>query len=62
MAPIRPWTRKVDGKTVTRPLSPEQLEGYQPWFNNARRLREPVDQLRELAIEQAQAEGDWPLS
>jgi hypothetical protein len=60
--PYPAWTRKVDGKTVTRSLSAQQLERYQPWFDNARRLRELVDQLRQLAIEQAQREGDWPHS
>ena len=60
--PYPAWTRKIDGKTVTRSLSAEQVEDYQPWFDNARRLRELVDQLRELAIEQAQSEGDWPAS
>ncbi len=36
------WTRTVAGKTVTRFLSEEQLCRYQPWFDNARRLRELV--------------------
>jgi hypothetical protein len=27
------WTRKVAQKTVTRVLSPEQLDDYQPWFD-----------------------------
>lgn len=58
--PYPAWTRKVDGKTITRSVSPEQAERFQPWFDNARRLRELVDQLRQLAIEQAQSDGDWP--
>ena len=58
--PYPAWTRKVNGKTVTRSLSTDQADRYRPWFDNARRLRELVDQLRELAIEQAQTEGDWP--
>ena len=40
-------------KTVSRSLNAEQVERYQPWFDNARRLHE-------LAIGQARAEGDWP--
>jgi hypothetical protein len=32
------WTRKVNGKTVTRRLTREQVERYQPWFENNRRL------------------------
>ena len=58
--PYPAWTRKVDGKTVTRSLTTDQVARYQPWFDNARRLRELTDQLRQLAIEQAQTEGDWP--
>ena len=60
--PYPAWTRKIDGKTVTRSLSQEQADHYQSWFDNARRLRELIDQLRQLAIEQAQTEGDWPAS
>ena len=58
--PYLAWTRTVDGKTVTRSLTPDQAERYRPWFDNARRLRELVDQLRHLAIEQARQHGDWP--
>ena len=32
--PYHQWTRKIDGKTVTRFLSNDQLEAYQPWFDN----------------------------
>ena len=60
--PYPAWTRKIDGKTVTRSVSPEQAERYQPWFDNARRLHELVDQLRQLAIEQARTQGDWPTT
>jgi hypothetical protein len=37
--PYLHWTRTV-GRTVTRTLTPEQAARYQPWFDNARRLRE----------------------
>ena len=43
--PYIQWTRTVDGKTVTRYLSEEQLASYQPWFDNARRLKEIVARL-----------------
>lgn len=45
------WTRKVDGKTVSRTLSDEELAEYQPLFDNARKLRELVHQLQELTLE-----------
>ena len=40
--PCHQWTRKIDGKTVTRILSDDQLADYQPWFDNQRRLRELI--------------------
>ena len=35
--PYIQWTRTVNGKTVTRLLSPDQYQAYAPWFANARR-------------------------
>ena len=45
------WTRKVDGKTVTRMLSAEEVADYQPLFDNARRLRELMSELLELSLQ-----------
>jgi hypothetical protein len=45
------WTRKVDGKTVTRMLSAEEVADYQPLFDNARRLRELMSELFELSLQ-----------
>jgi hypothetical protein len=58
--PYRQWTRKVAGKTVTRLLSPEQLERYQPWFDNARRLRELSAELEALSLRAAERAEGWP--
>jgi hypothetical protein len=56
--PYITWTRKVNGKTVTRRLSPEQLERYRPWFDNNRRLRQLIAELETLSLRTAsQAEG-----
>ena len=55
--PYLAWTRSVNGKTVTRSVSPEQAERYQAYIDNARRLRQLVDELKMLAVEQIQAEG-----
>jgi hypothetical protein len=56
--PYVTWTRKIDGKTVTRRLTPEQLERYRPWFENNRRLRQLIAELEALSLETAaQAEG-----
>ncbi len=45
------WTRKVAGKTVSRTLTNEQLTAYQPWLDNARRLRHLVSELHDLTLE-----------
>jgi hypothetical protein len=56
--PYRSWTRKVAGKTVTRNLSDDQLQRYQTWFDNDRRLRNLVSELEQLSITVIdQAEG-----
>jgi hypothetical protein len=49
--PYIQWTRTVEGKTVTKLLTPEQLQRYQPWFNNARVLRELAAQLETISTE-----------
>ena len=58
--PYIQWTRTVDGKTVTRYLSDDQLTHYQGWFDNARRLKEIVAKLEIAslhAVEQYEAAG-----
>jgi hypothetical protein len=54
--PYITWTRKVAGKTVTRRLSPQQLERYKPWFENNRRLQALTAELQALGIERLEAE------
>jgi Family of unknown function (DUF6788) len=46
--PYYQWTRKIRAKTVGRWLSPNQRDDYQPWVDNARRLRELVTRLETL--------------
>jgi hypothetical protein len=57
--PYRSWTRKVQGKTVTRRLNDDQLERYQPWFDNARRLRQLVAELESLSVRVAEKTEGW---
>jgi hypothetical protein len=54
--PYIQWTRTVAGKTVTRFLSEEQLARYQPWFDNARRLKELVAKLEIASVHAVEAE------
>ncbi|MBA2575517.1 MAG: hypothetical protein H0V05_02560 [Euzebyaceae bacterium] len=48
--PYLQWTRTVQGKTVTKLLTAEQLERYQPWFDNARQLRALATELETVSI------------
>jgi hypothetical protein len=56
--PYWQWTRKVAGKTITRRLTPDQIERYRPWIENDRRIRELLTRLEALAI--AHLEADQP--
>jgi hypothetical protein len=57
--PYITWTRKVNGKTVTRRLTPEQLERYRPWFENTRRLRQLISELEALSLSAAEQAERW---
>ena len=54
------WTRKVNARTVTRVLSEEELASYQGWLDNARRLRELVDELHKLTLQIVEEHQDRP--
>lgn len=59
--PYNQWTRTVNGKTVSRFLTADQLTRYQPWFDNARRLKDLLAQLETAslhALEQAEKNGN----
>jgi Family of unknown function (DUF6788) len=49
--PYITWTRKISGKTVTRRLTPQQLERYRPWFENDRRLRALIKEIETLSLQ-----------
>jgi hypothetical protein len=52
--PYWQWTRKIDGKTVTRRLTPAQAMLYREWIANDRRLRRIIDQMRSIAAKAAE--------
>lgn len=54
------WTRKVKARTVTRVLTPEQLHAYRPWLDNARQLRQLVDELHQLTLQIVEADRPQP--
>jgi hypothetical protein len=57
--PYPTWIRKVGTKTVTRTLSPAQLERYRPLFENTRRLRELITELEELSAQVVEQAEGW---
>jgi len=57
--PYIQWTRTVEGKTVTKLLTAEQLERYQPWFDNARRLRELLSELEAASLRAVETAEGW---
>ena len=57
--PYHQWTRKINGKTVTRLLSDDQLADYQPWLDNQRRLRSLIAELEALSLAIADADPRW---
>lgn len=52
--PYFQWTTKVEGKTVTRRLSPPEAALYEEWIANDRQLRRLVEQMREVAAKIAE--------
>ena len=51
--PYIAWTRKVNKRTATRNLTPEQVTSYRPWFENNRRLRQLTSELQALSLKAA---------
>lgn len=57
--PYRQWSRKIDGKTISRWLSPEQFERYAGWFANARRARDLLTEIEALSLRIAERAEGW---
>lgn len=53
--PYAEWTRKIDGKTVTRRLTDAELADYQPLFDNAKKLRALLADLQDLTLQIVEA-------
>ncbi len=57
--PFRSWTRKVAGKTVTRILTEDQLDEYESYFENHKRLKELVRELEDLSLAIVDRDPRW---
>ena len=53
--PYAEWTRKINGKTITRRLTPAELAAWQPLFDNAKKIRALLAELHELTLEMVDA-------
>jgi len=58
--PYLTWTRKVEGKTVTRTLDTAQADALRPLLDNSRRLRELTTELEALALQQVKDDPTQP--
>jgi hypothetical protein len=57
--PYYQWTRKVDGKTVTRLLNRDQIERYRDWFDNAQRARKLLADIETLSLTVIESTEGW---
>ena len=57
--PYYQWTRKIDGKTVTRWLSRDQHDRYQGWFAAAKRARTLLNEIEQLSLTIAETAEEW---
>ena len=57
--PYQSWTRKVGDRTITRTMSRDQADRYKAMFDNARRLRELVNELESLTAQHVEAAEGW---
>ena len=57
--PYPSWIRKAGTRTITRTLSPAQLERYRPLFDNAKRLRELISELETLSAQAVEHAEGW---
>ena len=57
--PYHHWTRKIDGKTVGRYLSDDQLDRYGSWFEQAKRIRILLAELETLSLRIVERTEGW---
>lgn len=57
--PYISWTRKVNGRTVTRLLSDDQWTDYRSWFENSKRIKALVAELEALSLQEVDDDPRW---
>ena len=54
--PYAEWSRKIGGTTVTRRLSHAELAAWQPFFDNAGKIRALVAELHQCTLQAIEAD------
>lgn len=49
--PYYQWTRKVQGKTVTKNLSASQIKRYRKAIENSKKLEDTLQKMKQLSLE-----------
>jgi hypothetical protein len=57
--PYIQWTRSVEGKTVHRRLTQEQLQDYEPYFIEAKRIRDLIARLEDITMDIVEKDSRW---
>ena len=52
--PYWQYSHKVDGKTITRRLTPDQAQLYQQWIANRRRIDQLLAQMEQVSAQAAE--------
>src|SRR6266487_3329398 len=52
--PYWQYSHKVDGKTITRRLTPDQARQYQQWIANRRRIDQLLAQMKQVSAQAAE--------
>lgn len=47
--PYYQWTKKVNGKTVSRQLTPDEAELFQEWIANRRQLQRVIREMERVS-------------
>lgn len=57
--PYIQWTRSVEGKTLHRRLGEDQLEAYQPYFDEAKRIKDLLTRLETVTLGLVERDPRW---
>ena len=60
--PYIQWTRSLESKTVHRRLSQAQLEDYQVYFDEAKRVKDLLSRLEAVTVSMVERDPRWTQS